>query len=202
LNNKNILEDNGMAEEEKKEEAKSQEVDEQEEKVEEAEVVEESETTEEVAELEAAMGEEEAEEEKGPEKPIVKHEGRFYGTGRRKQAVARVWVEAGEGNITVNDKPLEDYFMNRAIWLNDATEPLECVDMEEKIDVVATLEGGGKTGQAGALKLGIARALVEMDHNARHWLHADGLMTRDDRAVERKKINQPGARAKAQVSKR
>lgn len=189
-----------MAEEEKKEEAKTEEVEEQEETVEEAEVVEE--TSDEVADLEAAMSEEEAEEEKGPEKPIVKHEGRFYGTGRRKQAVARVWVEAGKGNITVNDKPIEDYFMNRAIWLNDAREPLECVDMGEKIDVVATLEGGGKTGQAGALKLGIARALVEMDHNARHWLHADGLMTRDDRAVERKKINQPGARAKAQVSKR
>ncbi len=145
---------------------------------------------------------EEPEEEPGPEKPVVKHEGRYYGTGRRKEAVARVWVTAGEGKIIINDKPAEEYFMNRHSWLQPVKAPLECVNFEEKINVWATVDGGGKTGQADAIKLGVARALVDMDENARHWLHSAGHMTRDDRATERKKINQPGARAKSQVSKR
>ncbi len=174
----------------------------------------EEEQSSEVEELQASMtdGEEEQlgdeevseeeEEDTGPEKPVVKHDGRFYGTGRRKEAVARVWVEAGDGNISINDKPAEEYFMNRPAWLQTINAPLQCVNFEEKIDVTATVDGGGKTGQADAVRLGVARALVDMDENARHWLHSSGYMTRDDRAKERKKINQPGARAKSQVSKR
>ncbi len=137
-----------------------------------------------------------------PADPLVKHDGTFYGTGRRKRSIARVWITAGSGTFIVDGRELKDYFDNRARWIFEALEPLECLGFEEKIDVKANLKGGGKTGQAGAFKLGLARALVEMDPNARPPLHSAGQLTRDDRKVERKKINQPGARAKAQVSKR
>ncbi len=145
---------------------------------------------------------EEVIEEEKPVDPIVKQEGKFYGTGRRKRSIARVWITAGSGNHTVNGYELENYFDNRARWVIDALEPLSCLGFEEKIDLTASLTGGGKTGQSGALKLGLARALVEMDANARPPLHSAGQLTRDDRKVERKKINQPGARSKPQVSKR
>lgn len=158
---------------------------------------------EELEEIETAMaGEGEEDEEEPPSQPTVESEGRFYGTGRRKEAVARVWVEAGSGNITVNGNDLGTYFSNRAKWTEAVRGPLECLDMEDAIDVWATAEGGGLTGQADAIELGLARALVDMDENARHWLRPEGHLTRDDREVERKKINQPGARAKSQVSKR
>lgn len=171
---------------------------------------EESEPATEAEELESAMAEEgadeapEAEEEEDPEPddPVIRHEGTFYGTGRRKTSVARVWIEAGDGEILVNDESAHDYFNNRARWVESFMGPLKELDFESDIDVWATLEGGGKTGQADALQLGIARALVEMDENARHFLRPPGYLTRDDRQVERKKMNQPGARAKSQVSKR
>ncbi len=150
----------------------------------------------------ADVEEAEEEEDEGPVKPVLKHEGRFYGTGRRKESVARVWIEAGDGTVTVNGRDGEAYFQNRSLWLQEINQPLECVDFDGDVDVWTTLEGGGLTGQAGALQLGLARALVEMDENARPWLKEEGLLTRDDRMVERKKINQPGARAKQQVSKR
>lgn len=165
----------------------------------------------EMEDLEASMREggadEEAPEETGEEeeerpKPVIKHEGEFYGTGRRKESVARVWIEAGDGDMKVNGKDPEHYFQNRPSWLHQVNKPLEKLGFEDEMDVWATLEGGGLTGQAGALQLGIARALVEMDENARPWLKEDDMLTRDDRQVERKKINQPGARAKQQVSKR
>lgn len=159
---------------------------------------------EEIEEVETAMeeGESEEEEEETQTKPIVQSDGEYYGTGRRKEAVARVWIEAGSGNVTVNDQDADQYFQNRKKWTKAVYAPLNTLDFEDEIDVWATAEGGGLTGQADAVKLGIARALCEMDDNARSWLRADGHLTRDDREVERKKINQPGARAKQQVSKR
>lgn len=158
---------------------------------------------EELEEVETSMSEGTPDEdEDAQEKPIVKSDGRYYGTGRRKEAVARVWIEEGNGNITVNDSALDDYFNNRRKWTKAAQEPLECLGFEEDINIIAYTKGGGLTGQADAIKLGVARALCEMDDNARSWLRSDGHLTRDDRQVERKKINQPGARAKQQVSKR
>lgn len=161
----------------------------------------------EVEEVETAMeegeeGEAEDEDEVTYDEPVVKSEGTFYGTGRRKESVARVWIEAGNGNITVNETDASSYFNNRVKWINSVNSPLECVEFEDDIDVWATAEGGGLTGQSEALQLGIARALVDMDPNARGKLKPEGHLTRDDRQVERKKINQPGARAKNQVSKR
>lgn len=158
---------------------------------------------EDLEEIETAMaGEGEEDEEEPPSQPTVSTDGRFYGTGRRKEAVARVWIEAGSGEVTVNGNDLSAYFSSRAKWTEAVRGPLECLGMEDSVDVWATAEGGGLTGQADAIELGLARALVEMDENARHWLRPEGHLTRDDREVERKKINQPGARAKSQVSKR
>ncbi len=158
---------------------------------------------EELEEIETAMaGEGEEDEEEPPSQPTVSTDGRFYGTGRRKEAVARVWIEAGSGEVTVNGNDLSAYFSSRAKWTGAVRGPLECLGMEDSVDVWATAEGGGLTGQAEAIELGLARALVDMDENARHWLRPEGHLTRDDREVERKKINQPGARAKSQVSKR
>lgn len=157
----------------------------------------------ELEEVQTSMAEEGIDEEdESTKKPTVNSDGVFYGTGRRKEAIARVWLQAGNGNITVNDTALDDYFNNRKRWTKAVEEPLECVGFEDQLDVQATANGGGLTGQADALKLGIARALVSMDENARPWLRSEGHLTRDDREVERKKINQPGARAKQQVSKR
>lgn len=157
---------------------------------------------EEIEEVETSMSEGEPEEDEDVrEKPVVS-EGEYYGTGRRKESVARVWIEPGSGDLTVNDQDVSDYFSNRRKWTKAVEAPLDCLDFEEDIDVRATTSGGGLTGQADSLKLGIARALVEMDENAKTWLRSEGHLTRDDRQVERKKINQPGARAKQQVSKR
>lgn len=150
----------------------------------------------------ADVDEDEEEEDESPQRPVLKHDGRFYGTGRRKQSIARVWVKAGDGDITVNDREVSQYFNHRRTWQKAIRKPLEELGFADDVDVWATLEGGGLTGQAEALQLGIARAFVDMDENARHFLRQADLLTRDDRAVERKKINQPGARAKQQVSKR
>lgn len=170
---------------------------------EDAEAEAEAEEDEDIEEVETSMEEGDSEEEEDTQtKPIVKSDGEYYGTGRRKEAVARVWIEAGSGEITVNDQDVDQYFQNRKKWTMAVRAPLETVDFEGEIDIWATAEGGGLTGQADAVKLGVARALCEMDENARSWLRSDGHLTRDDREVERKKINQPGARAKQQVSKR
>mgnify|MGYP006425229537 CR=1 FL=1 len=158
--------------------------------------------TEERTEIGDTEAEEQEEEDEKPQPPVLKHEGRFYGTGRRKQSVARVWISAGEGTITVNDREYDEYFNHRRTWHKIIRTPLDVLNFADDVDVWATLEGGGLTGQADALQLGIARAFVDMDENARHFLRQADLLTRDDRAVERKKINQPGARAKQQVSKR
>jgi small subunit ribosomal protein S9 len=194
-----------MADEEEKDEAEETEETSETEETESAE----DSSDEELEDIEESMTEEgedepsvEDEEDTEPTKPVVKSDDEYYGTGRRKESVARVWIEAGEGNMTVNDRDVSSYFNNRARWIQSVWEPLEVLNFTDDINVWATLDGGGLTGQADALQLGIARALVEMDENARTFLKQEGLLTRDDRELERKKINQPGARAKQQVSKR
>lgn len=122
--------------------------------------------------------------------------------GRRKSAVARVYVAAGKGNITVNGRDLKDYFAEETL-LYIVNQPFEVTGTAGQFDVKANLDGGGTKGQAEALRLGIARALCEVDREAyRPALKAAGFLTRDSREVERKKPGQPGARRRFQFSKR
>ena len=123
------------------------------------------------------------------------------GTGRRKTAVARVYLREGEGNIVINGRKVEEYFGN-PLYVYMVRQPLDVTDNLAKFDLVINVTGGGPTGQAGACRHGIARALVQYDENNRPALHASGFMTRDSRMVERKKFGQPGARRKFQFSKR
>ncbi len=125
----------------------------------------------------------------------------YYGTGRRKRAVARVRIKPGTGKYTINGKKIEDHFKRSTLRMIIA-HPFEITSMSDKFDVIATIVGGGNSGQAGALRHGISRALVEYDINLRPDLKKAGLMTRDPRKVERKKYGQRGARAKFQFSKR
>jgi small subunit ribosomal protein S9 len=125
----------------------------------------------------------------------------YQGTGRRKEAVARVYLRPGSGKLTVNARSFEDYFPLPVLRMM-IRRPLEITDNQEKFDVVATIAGGGLTGQAGALRLGIARALLEFDATIRAKLKPEGMLTRDAREVERKKYGQPGARKRFQFSKR
>ena len=126
---------------------------------------------------------------------------RAYATGRRKCSVARVWLRPGEGKIQVNDRPVDDFFPRPTLKMLLA-QPLKVVGMEGKFDVLATVSGGGTSGQAGAIRLGIARALVRLDDAMRTTLKKAGLLTRDPRMKERKKYGQKGARARFQFSKR
>lgn len=122
-------------------------------------------------------------------------------TGRRKSAVARVWLSSGKGKIMVNKKPFNLYF-NRPLYQKVITEPFKATDTLGKFDVSARLTGGGLTGQADALRLGIARALTLIDLRFRPPLRKRGLLTRDPRERERKKFGQKGARKKFQWTKR
>lgn len=122
-------------------------------------------------------------------------------TGRRKRAVARVRVHAGSGVITVNGKPIADYFPSRTHTM-EAVEPLVVTETVEAYDIDATIHGGGTTGQAGALRLGISRALVELDPERREALKRAGFMTRDPRKKESKKYGLKKARKAPQYSKR
>lgn len=124
-----------------------------------------------------------------------------YGTGRRKSSTARVFLRKGEGNITVNGRPLDEFF-GRETARMIVRQPLELTQSVEKFDIVATTTGGGTTGQAGAIRLGIARALVEYDDALKSELRKAGLMTRDAREVERKKVGLHKARRATQFSKR
>jgi small subunit ribosomal protein S9 len=126
---------------------------------------------------------------------------KYYSTGRRKTAVARVWIWPGEGKLVVNKKPLEDYF-TLASWRTDIAKPFVVTATEGKFDVFSTVKGGGITGQMGALRHGIARALEQVDGSYRSALKKAGLLTRDPRTKERKKYGQPGARKRFQFSKR
>ena len=122
--------------------------------------------------------------------------------GRRKAAVARVYLTAGKGNVTINDRPLEDYFKEEALRYI-VSQPFTVTETLGQFDVKVTLVGGGIKGQAEAVRLGIARALCEIDKEAyRSTLKAAGFLTRDAREVERKKPGQPGARRRFQFSKR
>lgn len=124
-----------------------------------------------------------------------------YGTGRRKSSAARVFIRPGKGSITVNDRPLDQFF-GRETARMIVRQPLELTQTGDKFDVLVTVEGGGITGQAGAIRLGIARALVEYDETLKSPLRKAGLMTRDAREVERKKVGLHKARRATQYSKR
>jgi small subunit ribosomal protein S9 len=125
----------------------------------------------------------------------------FLGTGRRKTAVARVRIASGSGKVTVNGRPMESYFVVETQRMH-LMQPLVATDAVNKYDVRVNVAGGGPNGQAGAVRHGIARALIEADANLRPTLKAQGLLTRDPRMKERKKYGQPGARKRFQFSKR
>lgn len=125
----------------------------------------------------------------------------FYGTGKRKDAIARVWLVPGSGNITVNGQPLEEYFP-RVTLQQIARSPLTQVEASSGYDVKATARGGGSTGQAGAVRHGIAKALVELSEENKTALREIGALTRDPRVKERKKYGRAGARRGFQFSKR
>lgn len=125
----------------------------------------------------------------------------FYGTGRRKSSVARVRVYAGNGNITINGRDIDDYFGLETLKLI-VRQPLNLTDCLGKFDIVCTVAGGGVTGQAGAIRHGIARALLEADANLRPELKKAGYLTRDPRMTERKKYGLKKARRAPQFSKR
>jgi small subunit ribosomal protein S9 len=125
----------------------------------------------------------------------------YYGTGRRKTSSARVFLRRGNGQITVNRKPLDEFFGRKTAQMI-VRQPLELVDMTDTFDVNVTVTGGGTTGQAGAIRLGLARALMEYDEELRGALRRAGFVTRDARAVERKKVGLHKARKATQYSKR
>jgi len=125
----------------------------------------------------------------------------YYGTGRRKSSVARVYLKAGSGNISINNRPLDEFF-GRPTSCMVVRQPLELVEMIEKFDINVTVAGGGTTGQAGAIRHGITRALMQFDESLRSELRTAGFVTRDARKVERKKVGLRKARKKPQFSKR
>ena len=125
----------------------------------------------------------------------------YVATGRRKTSVARVFLRPGKGQITVNDRPLDEYFVTESCRAA-VRQPLLATETADRFDVLILTDGGGVVGQAGASKLGIARALVEFNAELRPRLKAAGLLTRDPRKHERKKYGQKGARKRFQFSKR
>ena len=125
----------------------------------------------------------------------------FYGTGRRKTSVARVFLRPGQGRIIVNRRPFEDYFPRETLRLI-VTQPLELTGTTSQVDAKVNVKGGGLSGQAGAVRHGIARALLEFNIELRPQLKRAGMLTRDPRMKERKKYGQPGARKRFQFSKR
>ena len=125
----------------------------------------------------------------------------FYATGRRKTSSARVYLTKGKGNISVNDRSLEDYF-GREVAQMLVKQPLKLLDLDEKVDLKIMVKGGGSFGQAGAIRHGISRALLEFDEELRPQLKQAGFLTRDPRKVERKKHGLKKARKREQYSKR
>ncbi len=126
---------------------------------------------------------------------------RFYATGKRKMAVARVYMKEGSGLFTVNKRPVGEYFPRKSLTMI-INQPLELVGKQDKFDLYVNVAGGGIAGQAGAVKQGISKALLEYDLDLRPALKKAGFLTRDSRAKERKKYGQPGARKRFQFSKR
>ena len=125
----------------------------------------------------------------------------YYGTGRRKSSSARVFMKSGSGSITVNKHPIDEFF-GRETSRMIVRQPLDVTDMNDKFDINVTVAGGGSSGQAGAIRLGIARALLKYDEAMRADLKSAGLLTRDARKVERKKVGLHKARRATQFSKR
>jgi small subunit ribosomal protein S9 len=125
----------------------------------------------------------------------------YYGTGRRKSAVARVYLRPGNGEYKVNGRPFDQYFVTEA-QRNSARQPLASTETSASFNVVANVSGGGVNGQADAMKLGVARALMQFNAELRKKLKAEGMVTRDSRGKERKKYGQKGARKRFQFSKR
>ena len=125
----------------------------------------------------------------------------FYATGRRKEAIARVWLVEGEKGVLINERPLDHYFTREAHRVS-AAEPLKKTNFLDRFGVKASVKGGGHTGQASAIRLGIARALVKFDNSLRSALRKEGFLTRDPRAKERKKYGRKGARRSFQYTKR
>ena len=125
----------------------------------------------------------------------------FYGTGRRREAVARVYIKTGPPGFTVNGRPVDDYFRNIA-WHTSAVEPLRFTQMHDQVEVSAQVKGGGVGGQAGAVRMGLSRALARLNPELRPALRKNGFLTRDSRMKERKKYGQKGARRRFQYSKR
>lgn len=124
-----------------------------------------------------------------------------YGTGRRKTAAARVYIRPGKGRVLVNNKPLDEYF-GRETSRMVVMQPLQLTEMADTVDVRVTVRGGGPSGQAGAIRHGITRALIEYDEGLKQSLRRAGFVTRDSRAVERKKVGLRKARKRPQFSKR
>ena len=125
----------------------------------------------------------------------------FYGTGRRKTSTARVFMKPGSGSITVNDKPLDAFFGRKTAQMI-VRQPLELMQVTDRFDVNGTVKGGGTTGQAGAIRHGLTRALMQYDESMRPTLRKAGFVTRDAREVERKKVGLRKARKRPQYSKR
>jgi small subunit ribosomal protein S9 len=125
----------------------------------------------------------------------------YYATGKRKSSIARVWLKEGSGAVTINKKSYEEYFPRETLK-NMIVRPLEITGKKNQFDLYVNVQGGGISGQAGAIKHGIARALVEYDVELRSVLKKAGFLTRDSRIKERKKYGQPGARKRFQFSKR
>ena len=140
-----------------------------------------------------------------PEAPVhvqkLDAQGRAYATGKRKDAVARVWIKPGGGRITINDKPVETYFA-RPVLRMILQQPLEVVNRMEQYDIIVTVAGGGLSGQAGAVRHGLSRALTHYEPDLRPALKKEGFLTRDARVVERKKYGRAKARRSFQFSKR
>ena len=133
--------------------------------------------------------------------PVRDEHGRSYATGKRKDAVARVWVKPGKGNVTVNGKPMSEYFA-RPVLQMVIGQPFSVANVTGEFDVMCTVKGGGLSGQAGAVKHGISKALTMFDPGLRPALKAAGFLTRDSRVVERKKYGKRKARRSFQFSKR
>ena len=125
----------------------------------------------------------------------------YYGTGRRKSSIARVYLRPGSGAIQINRRPFDNYFVSEALRMV-VQQPLQLTESSGKFDIYANIQGGGHTGQAWAMRLGISRALCEFNQELRSKLKEGGFLTRDSRIKERKKYGQPGARKRFQYSKR
>jgi small subunit ribosomal protein S9 len=136
-----------------------------------------------------------------PPKPKIDAKGRAYATGKRKNAIARVWVKRGRGKITVNDKAFETFFARPTLRML-IEQPLKATNRMDQIDVVCTVTGGGLSGQAGAVRHGVSKALTYFEPELRPALKKEGFLTRDSRVVERKKYGRAKARRSFQFSKR